>query len=127
MLASDETSFVLITAPKPETIAETSFFASRLTELDLTVRAVIVNRIHPRFGDVSAAGAARRADELGDTPLGHLYHCLAQLNAIAESDLAQLGGLDGDTGGAPVITVPLQPYEVHDLETLTDLAQYLYR
>ena len=127
LLASPETSFVLVTAPKPETIAETSFFASRLTELHITVRAVIVNRIHPIFGETSAAEAAARAAELGDTPLGHLFHCLAQLNAIAESDLCQLGGLDDDTGGAPVITVPLQPYEVHDLDTLTDLAQYLYR
>ena len=34
---------MLVTAPKPDTIAETSFFARRLTELHITVRAVIVH------------------------------------------------------------------------------------
>lgn len=127
LLASDETSFVLVTAPKPDTIIETSFFAARLTELHITVRAVIVNRIHPHFGQIEAVDAAARAAELGDTPLGHLFGCLAHLNAIAESDLAQLGGLSEDTATAPVITVPLQPYEVHDLDTLTALAEHVYR
>ena len=51
LLSHDETAFVLVASPRRDTIAEAEFFAARLAEADIAVRALIVNRMHPRFGD----------------------------------------------------------------------------
>src|SRR4029079_17530962 len=51
LLASPSTAFVLVTSPRRDTVQEADFFARRLAEAGIDVRALIVNRMHPRFGD----------------------------------------------------------------------------
>ena len=55
LLDSPATAFVLVASPRPETVTEAEEFARRLREQDIDVRALIVNRVHPRF-----AGAVER-------------------------------------------------------------------
>jgi anion-transporting ArsA/GET3 family ATPase len=51
LLKSDVTSFVVVTSPAAESVSEATFFASRLNEEELPFGALVVNRVHPRFGD----------------------------------------------------------------------------
>jgi anion-transporting ArsA/GET3 family ATPase len=51
LLKSDATSFVVVTSPALDSVAEATFFASRLNEEGLPFGALVVNRVHPRFGD----------------------------------------------------------------------------
>jgi anion-transporting ArsA/GET3 family ATPase len=51
LLQSPETSFVVVTSPAEESVSEATFFASRLNEAGLPFGALVVNRVHPRFGD----------------------------------------------------------------------------
>ncbi|MDQ3619256.1 MAG: AAA family ATPase [Actinomycetota bacterium] len=51
LLQSRSTSFVVVTSPAEESVAEATFFASRLNEAGLPFGALVVNRVHPRFGD----------------------------------------------------------------------------
>jgi anion-transporting ArsA/GET3 family ATPase len=51
LLRSDITSFVVVTSPSAESVAEATYFASRLNESDLPFGAVVVNRVHPRLGN----------------------------------------------------------------------------
>ena len=51
LLRSNVTSFVVVTSPAAESVEEASFFATRLNESDLPFGALVVNRVHPRFGD----------------------------------------------------------------------------
>jgi anion-transporting ArsA/GET3 family ATPase len=51
LLKSDATSFVVVTSPAEESVAEATFFASRLNESDLPFGALVVNRVHPKIGD----------------------------------------------------------------------------
>jgi anion-transporting ArsA/GET3 family ATPase len=51
LLHSDVTSFIVITSPAEQSVAEATFFASRLDEAGLPFGALVVNRVHPRFGD----------------------------------------------------------------------------
>lgn len=51
LLQSPSTSFVVVTSPAEESVAEATFFASRLNEAGLPFGALVVNRVHPRFGD----------------------------------------------------------------------------
>ena len=51
LLQSDVTSFVVVTSPARESVAEATFFAARLNESGLPFGALVVNRVHPHFGD----------------------------------------------------------------------------
>jgi anion-transporting ArsA/GET3 family ATPase len=51
LLQSDVTSFVVVTSPAADSVAEATFFASRLNSSGLPFGALVVNRVHPKFGD----------------------------------------------------------------------------
>ena len=51
LLMSDATSFIVVTSPAVESVAEATFFATRLNESGLPFGALVVNRVHPHFGD----------------------------------------------------------------------------
>ena len=51
LLQSDATSFVVVTSPAQDAVQEATFFAARLNESRLPFGALVVNRVHPRFGD----------------------------------------------------------------------------
>ena len=64
LLADRSTSFVLVTSPRRDAMDEAAFFAERLGDHDQEVAALVVNRIHPSFGDESPDGLRARAAEL---------------------------------------------------------------
>ncbi len=49
LLKSPVTSFVVVTSPAEESVAEATFFASRLEEAGLPFGALVVNRVHPHY------------------------------------------------------------------------------
>ena len=51
LLQSDLTSFVVVTSPAEESVSEAVYFAQRLNEAKLPFGAVVVNRVHPKYGD----------------------------------------------------------------------------
>lgn len=51
LLQSDVTSFIVVTSPADDAVSEATFFASRLNESGLPFGALVVNRVHPRFGE----------------------------------------------------------------------------
>jgi anion-transporting ArsA/GET3 family ATPase len=51
LLRSDVTSFVVVTSPTDDSVSEATFFASRLNESGLPFGALVVNRVHPTYGD----------------------------------------------------------------------------
>ncbi len=57
LLKSDLTSFVVVTSPALDSVAEATFFAARLNESGLPFGALVVNRVHPHFGDDIAVKA----------------------------------------------------------------------
>ena len=61
LLSDDVTAFVLVAAPRRDVVDEATYFAARLHEADIPVRALIVNRMHPRFSN----GVARRHARAG--------------------------------------------------------------
>jgi anion-transporting ArsA/GET3 family ATPase len=51
LLHSSETAFVVVTSPAAESVSEATYFASQLNKAGLPFGALVVNRVHPRFGD----------------------------------------------------------------------------
>jgi anion-transporting ArsA/GET3 family ATPase len=72
LLADSGTAFVLVAAPRRDSVDEAGYFADRLAEAHQPVSALVVNRLHPDFRAAAAADAAGGAgfggDGAGDGP-----------------------------------------------------------
>ena len=51
LLRSNVTSFVVVTSPMEDAVKDATYFASKLDEAGFPFGALIVNRVHPRYGD----------------------------------------------------------------------------
>ena len=103
-----------------------SFFARKLVETHLPVEGLIVNRIHPRFGEGRSEADRARAETLAGTPLGALYANLADFRQMADEERTHLADLAAQVEPAPVVEVPFLPDDVHDLSTLTEIGSYIF-
>jgi anion-transporting ArsA/GET3 family ATPase len=115
LLTSTETSFVLVTSPRRDAVDEATFFAAKLHESGINVDGLVVNRLHPPFGNVAAP-----AD------LGSLSENLRDFRAIAEREEQHFGELASRVAPAPVARVPFLADDVHDLESLAAIGAYLF-
>ena len=118
LLSGPGTAFVLVAAPRRDAVDEATFFADRLRETKMTVAALIVNRVLPRFGDVPALAA-----EPG--PLADLITNLTELDGIARREEHHIGSLARRLPGTPVIRVPMLVGEVHDMAGLNEVGRAL--
>jgi anion-transporting ArsA/GET3 family ATPase len=125
LLSDDETAFILVASPRRDTIDEARFFAEKLAEADIEVRALIVNRMHPRFGDGLAEATRERARTLDGTDLGGLYRNLAEFQLVASREEEHLAGLADAVAPAPVVRVPFLSSDVHDVAGLDAVAAHL--
>jgi anion-transporting ArsA/GET3 family ATPase len=125
LLSDDDTAFVLVASPRRDTIEEARFFAEKLGEADITVRALIVNRMHPSFGDGLAEATAERARTHEGSELGGLYRNLADFQLVASREEEHLAGLAAVVAPAPVVRVPFLSTDVHDLSGLELVASHL--
>ena len=122
LLTAPGTAFVLVTSPRPEAVEEAAFFASKLDESGIDVDALVVNRLHPRFG-----GPEMTHDQanVAPTPLAVLRGNLADFQRVAEGEESHFGSLAKQVGTAPVQRVPFLAGDVHDLEGLRIVGDYL--
>ena len=127
LLSDPVTAFVLVASPRRDAVDEALFFAEKLRESGIGVEALVVNRLHPRFGDGAAAEARSRADSLTGTPLGGLYSNLADFRSVAEREEAHFGSLASRIAPAPVARVPFLAADVHDLHGLVAVGDFLFR
>ncbi|MCU0268804.1 MAG: ArsA family ATPase [Acidimicrobiales bacterium] len=126
LLTHDETSFVLVTAPRRDVVEEATYFATRLGEADIPVRALIVNRMHPHFSSAAPGALRERARTLDRSDLGGLYANLADFAQVAANEEAHLQGLSQRVAPAPVFRVPFLRSDVHDLDGLAEVARHLF-
>jgi anion-transporting ArsA/GET3 family ATPase len=138
ILKQPETRFVLVTSPRRDAIEEARFFAERIGDHDLSVDALIVNRVHPRFGEEIAVGLRARADTLRELSaptrtereardrLAARYQNLAEFNDIAERERANIETVRVRTRSAAVAYVPYLAHDVHDFHALAEVGEILF-
>lgn len=126
LLSSERTAFVLVAAPRRDVVDEATFFASKLAEGGIAVRALIVNRVHPRFSSATPAELFARAGSLEGTELGALYENLAEFTRMADNEAHHLEGLARKVAPAPVLHVPFLRSDVHDLDGMAEIARHLF-
>ena len=130
LLAGDAAAFVLVASPRRDAVAEAEFFAGRLSESGIGVDALVVNRLHPRFGGTEAsegsAALRARASSLAGTPLGPLYANLADFRQVSEREEAHFSDLARRVAPAPVVRVPFLEGDVHDVDGLRRVGEHLF-
>lgn len=140
ILADPNTAFVLVTSPRRDAVGEAEFFAERLRETQLSVSALVVNRVHPDFGEteeidrlrersVAIAAAAEAATETdvraAATRLATRYENLADYAALAHRERAELAGVGERIGAGVVAYVPSLAHDVVDFTALDAVATHL--
>ena len=116
MWRADSTAFVLVSAPRRDTIDETLWFSNRLADADVMTAGVVVNRMTPQppasipagFDEDMTAWASWMAD-------------------VAAAEKEALHPLDehAATTGAAIAQVERLATDVHDSATLAHLADNL--
>ena len=107
LLKSPRTLFVLVSGPGSGRVADTLFFARRLTAAGYNLGPIVVNRVHPLFKTVNPATETE----------GH--RLLSWLGRRDHEGVAELRDLVGDSH--PVVEIPLLPDEPTDLKSLAAL------
>jgi anion-transporting ArsA/GET3 family ATPase len=137
LLTDPATAFVLVTSPRRDAMEEATFFAQRLAVAGQTVQALIVNRVHPSFGDESPAGLRAAADALrfsspdagradATKRLSALYDNLANFREIAALERAHIEALRDRIGSDVTLAyVPYLPHDVHDFTSLHEVGGLL--
>jgi anion-transporting ArsA/GET3 family ATPase len=126
LLCDPETAFVIVASPRRDAVDEADFFVDKLSEAGIAIQALVVNRMHPRFGDGWADLDRERARTLAGTPLGRLYDNRADLRQVADGEEAHVGELRNRVAPAPAARVPLLAGDVHDLDGLAEVASYVF-
>ncbi len=136
LLADPGTAFVLVAAPREDSIDEARFFAERLAESSIPVSALVVNRLFPTFGpgrpatdDVPATSSASAGPPptgpVDPAAYGELTRNLEDFLAVASREERYVQELAGEVAPAPVVRVPFLSEDVHDLEGLHIVARHL--
>jgi anion-transporting ArsA/GET3 family ATPase len=138
LLAAPDTAFVLVTSPRRDALEEAQFFARQLERGGQQIDALIVNRVHPMFGDEDPAGLRAAAAELqklaaddaGNGPAAaHLaarYENLADFREVAEIERDHLRGVHERVGSASISYVPYLSRDVYDFAALREIGDLLF-
>ena len=120
--SDDVTAFVLVAAPRRDIVEEATFFAAKLAEAGIPVRALIVNRMHPSFGDGlarghRASGPARSPapTSAGSTPTWPTSSTWRRARRSTSP------AWPSEVAPAPVVRVPFLRTDVHDLDGLAEI------
>jgi anion-transporting ArsA/GET3 family ATPase len=137
LLANPGTAFVLVVAPREDSIDEARFFTRRLAEGSIPVSALVVNRLLPKFGTDLPTGEvpspAQPPADAPDLPLPdplayeELRRNLEEFLVVARSEEQYVAELAGEVAPAPVVRVPFLKEDVHDIEGLQVVARHLLR
>jgi anion-transporting ArsA/GET3 family ATPase len=127
LLADSATTFLIVTSPEREPVAEAIFFHGKLREAGMPFGGLIVNRAavaDASLGDPVAVRAALR-DELGDALAGKVAQSVADLQLLAARDAESIERLKVALDEPEPIVVPRLDGDVQDVDGLLALYRHL--
>ena len=128
LLRVPSTMFLLVAAPRREAVGEATWFAGQLADQGIGHVAGVANRVHPQFGEGSAATAAAAVAAAADQPAAarELWHNLAELRGRREAEMATLDEFVALFTDTVCVEVPLLASDVHDREGLGHVGSHLF-
>jgi anion-transporting ArsA/GET3 family ATPase len=126
LLADSRTTFLLVTSPRHAAINEAVFFHHRLLDAGLPFGGVVVNRMRDLPAEAKRNPSSELSKLLGADLGAKVARNLEDYVRVAERDRLNLDRLRKELGRKPMVTVPDLPGDVHDLEGLTRMDEYLF-
>jgi anion-transporting ArsA/GET3 family ATPase len=123
LLQADGTAFLVIAAPEPDALREAAYFVERLSEDEMPLAGLVVNRASPEpRGDVTADEAMAAAQRLRKHDADSLTAGLLRLHAdrvrIVEREAQLRRRFEAAHPQVPMVVVPALAGDVHDLDGL---------
>jgi anion-transporting ArsA/GET3 family ATPase len=130
LLQAPGTAFLVIAAPEPDALREASYFVERLTEDEMPLAGLVVNRASPAARtDLSADEAMAAADRLSRASVGSTTAGLLRLHAdrvrIVEREAYLRGRWATAHPEVATTVVPVLATDVHDLDGLRRIGDLL--
>jgi anion-transporting ArsA/GET3 family ATPase len=129
LLADSATTFLIVTSPEREPVAEAIFFHGKLREAGMPFGGLIVNRAavaDASLGDPVAVRAGLR-DELGDALASKVAQSVADLQLLAARDAASIERLKAALDDPEPIVVPRLDGDIQDVGGLLALYRHMTR
>jgi anion-transporting ArsA/GET3 family ATPase len=127
LLVQPDTAFILVASPRPDSVEEAVHFAGKLAESEMSVTALVVNRVQPRFADdAQLAALSEQAGHGTDHSLDQLVENLRGYTAASDREERAFADLVSKVAPAPVYRVPLLNTDVHDVDGLGSIADLLF-
>jgi anion-transporting ArsA/GET3 family ATPase len=123
LLKTSGTAFVVVAAPERDALREASYFVERLGTEGMPLAGLVLNRVHTTGAkSLSAARATAGAETLAEVGEHALAAGVLRLHAermrIIEREQSLRGRFTAAHPRVPVVDVPAQPGDVHDLAGL---------
>ena len=130
LLQADGTAFLVVAAPEPDALREAAYFVERLSEDDMPLAGLVVNRASPGpLGEVSAEEAMTAARRLRRDDADSLTAGLLRLHAdrvrMVEREARLRSRFEAAHPQVPTAVVPALAGDVHDLEGLRQVGALL--
>jgi anion-transporting ArsA/GET3 family ATPase len=132
-LRGSEVAYVLVTSPDPLSIREILYFADRLREQRMPRDALVINRVHNSSHERPEPQAIRAELEANAVALGpgaeagvvQAFRDEDRLASLDRRHLAALAAID-EGGDRPLrVEIPAFAGDVHDIKTLSRVAEAL--
>ena len=140
LLRAPGTSFLVIAAPEPDALREASYFVERLAAEGMPLAGLVLNRVHElpaarlsAARSLAAAETLQAADDgAQDGAGGHALAVAAlRLHAgrmeLAASERRLAEHFTAAHPHIPVVQIPAQPEDVHDLDGLAAIGENFLR
>ncbi len=130
LLQADGTAFLVVAAPEPDALREAAYFVERLSEDEMPLAGLIVNRASPApEGQLSADEAMTAAGRLRKKDPASLTAGLLRLHAdrarMVEREALLRQRFAAAHPAVPTAVVPALAGDVHDLEGLRRIGELL--
>ncbi len=127
LLGQEGTAFVLVASPRPDSVEEAVHFADKLVESSMSVTALVLNRVQPRFADdVELAALAGEVGPGAGRAIDGLVDNLAGYTIASDREERTYADLVSKVAPAPVYRIPLLNSDVHDLAGVGAVADLLF-
>ena len=123
LLQASGTAFVVVAAPERDALREASYFVERLGAEGMPLAGLVLNRVHTTgarsLSAARAAAGAETLDETGEHPLAAgVLRLHAERMRMIEREQSLRRRFTAAHPRVPVVDVPAQPGDVHDLDGL---------
>jgi anion-transporting ArsA/GET3 family ATPase len=125
LLSDPGTTFLIVTSPRHDPVAEAIFFHRKLRDAGMPFGGLVVNRMHAA-PEVDGAVPDGLAEALGEALAGRVATSARELAALAERDAANVERLRERMGDPPLVVVPEREDDVHDVDGLAYVRAHLW-